>query len=67
MSDPLDFIFDVDTSPHDNVKQGILTSVRSRVIVSDIAFPTPAQAADVAACLAVAVHGGMPTKIERIQ
>ena len=67
MSDPLDFIFNVDLSSHDHLKAGILTVVQTRVILSDLEFPTPALAADTAACLAVAVHGGMPTKIVRIQ
>ena len=67
MADPLDFIFDVDLSTHDHLKHGILTVVRTRVVVSDLEFPTPALAGDTAACLAVAVHGGMPTRIRRIQ
>jgi hypothetical protein len=67
MSDPLDFIFEVDTSLHDDVKQGILTSVRSRVVISDHDFPDPRVAAQVAGCMAVAIHGGMPTRITRLQ
>ena len=57
------YTFDVFTSPHDDVKQGITRRVRSRVVISREEFPTYATAADTAACLAVAVHGGMPTAV----
>lgn len=55
--------FDVSTSPHDDVKEGILVRRWSRVTVSRDDFPTWTRGAEVAACLAVAVHGGMPTEI----
>lgn len=56
--------FDVTTAHHDDMKGGgPYRTVRSRVIVSREAYPTYGLAAEVAACLAVAVHGGMPTEI----
>lgn len=55
--------FDVFTSPHDDVKEGRLERVRSRVLISRDDYPSYAAAYDVAACLAVAVHGGMPTSV----
>lgn len=55
--------FDVFTSPHDDVKEGRLCRVWSRVLVSREEFPTYGIAAETAACLAVAVHGGMPTSV----
>lgn len=55
--------FDVFTSPHDDVKAGRLCRVWSRVVVSVEAYPSSVQASEVAACLAVAVHGGMPTSV----
>ena len=58
-----DYSFDVMTSPHDDVKLGVLARTRSRVTISRDAFPTYAKAYDAAACLAVAVHGGMPTSV----
>lgn len=66
MADPLDFVFDVTTSLHDDVKQGVIVRRLSRVVLSDTDFPTPAMAADVACCMAVAIHGGMPTSVTRV-
>lgn len=60
-----DWQFEVHTSPHDDVKEGVLCTVRSWVVVSAADYPTYASAYDVAACLAVAVHGGMPTRVVR--
>ena len=57
------YSFDVFTSDHDAVKVGHLVQVHSRVVVSASEFPTYGAAAEAAACLAVAVHGGMPTAI----
>jgi hypothetical protein len=57
------YVFDVLTSPHDAVKAGELCRVWSRVVVSRLAYPSYAEAYDMAACLAVAVHGGMPTDV----
>ena len=55
--------FDVFTSPHDDVKVGRIYKRRSRVLISREEYPTYAAAYDAAACLAVAVHGGMPTAV----
>lgn len=55
--------FDVFTCPHDDVKEGRLERVRSRVLISADAYPSYAEAADLAACLAVGMHGGMPTRV----
>lgn len=55
--------FDVFTADHDSIKGGGYTEVWSRVCVSATEYPTYAGAYDVAACLAVAVHGGMPTRV----
>ena len=51
------------TALHDDIKDGITREVRSRVVVSDIEFPDWRVAAQVAGCMAVAIHGGMPTRI----
>jgi hypothetical protein len=61
--DSHDWTFDVTTSPHDDVKQGRLARRHSRVTVSRSEFPDWRVAMSVAACLAVAVHGGMPTSV----
>jgi alpha-D-ribose 1-methylphosphonate 5-triphosphate diphosphatase PhnM len=55
--------FDVFTASHDQVKAGITKAVRSRIVLSASEFPTYSLAADTAACLAVAIHGGMPTAV----
>lgn len=62
-TDPGFYAFDVFTSPHDSVKVGILVTRWSRVNVSSHEYPTITAAAEVAACLAIAVHGGMATSI----
>ena len=55
------YAFDVLTSPHDLVKVGTLDAVRSRVLISrDYTY---AEAMDLAACLAIACHGGMATAV----
>jgi hypothetical protein len=56
------FTIVVHTSRHDAVKVGVLTERVSRVRVSATEFG-PHEAEEVAACLAVAVHGGMPTLV----
>jgi hypothetical protein len=55
--------FDVFTSDHDAVKDGVLVQVWSRVVVSRSEYPKFEDAYATAACLAVAVHGGMPTSV----
>lgn len=55
--------FDVFTSGHDYVKYGLLEQYWSRVLISKEEFPVFEHAYEVAANLAVAVHGGMPTKV----
>lgn len=56
--------FDVTTAHHDDMKGGgDYKTICSRVIVSRKEFPTYGIAAETAACLAVAIHGGMPTEI----
>lgn len=62
-SSPMDWAFDVETSDHDAVKDGVLSQRRSRVVISSTEYPDWRVAYDVAACLAVAVHGGMPTRV----
>ena len=57
------YAFDVFTSRHDDVKAGRVARVRSRVLVSRAEFPRFADAYEVAANLATAVHGGMPTAV----
>lgn len=54
---------DVDTADHDAVKRGVLSQRVSRVHLSTVDFPNPVVAEEVAAQLAVAVHGGMPTNV----
>lgn len=61
--DPPMWSFDVFTSPHDDVKQGVLERVWSRVNVSRVDYPSWVTAYAVAAEMAVAIHGGMPTKV----
>lgn len=66
MTDDLDppmWSFDVFTSPHDDVKRGILERVHSRVTISRTDYPSWVTAYAVAAEIAVAVHGGMPTRV----
>lgn len=59
--------FDVFTALHDDLKGGLHRSdpraVRSRVIISAVDYPNPVVASEVAACLAVAIHGGMPIDV----
>lgn len=52
--------FDVFTALHDDVKLGgDYPRVWSRVVISDIVYPSPTVASEVACTLAVSVHGGM--------
>jgi len=55
--------FDIFTAKHDDIKTGSYQEIWSRVVLSDQEFPNPYFAAETAACLAMAVHGGMATKI----
>lgn len=56
--------FDVITARHDDVKEGgDYRRVRSRVTVSVAEFPSWTKAAQVAGCMAAAIHGGMPVDI----
>lgn len=55
--------FDVFTSPHEDVKKGVIRKTRSRVLISRKDFPSYPTAVEVAANLAVAIHGGMPTEV----
>jgi hypothetical protein len=55
--------FDVFTASHDSVKEGTLVETWSRVLVSKDEFPSSASASEVAGCMAVGIHGGMPTSI----
>lgn len=57
------FEFDVFTALHDDIKGGGFVERRSRILISDIEFPDWRIAAQVAGCMAVAIHGGMPTRI----
>ncbi len=59
-----DWSFDIITAHHDDMKGGgPYRRRRSRVTVSRREFPSWCMAAEVAACMAVAIHGGMPTDI----
>lgn len=55
----------VHTASHDDVKAGRLSTRLTHVRVSAEHF-TPNQAVEVAACMAVAVHGGMPTDVHHV-
>lgn len=56
--------FDVITALHDDMKGGgAYPTVRSRVTVSAIDFPAYTVAAEVAACMAVGIHGGMAINV----
>lgn len=56
--------FDVTTALHDDMKGGgPYKTVRSRIVLSRSEFPSYGLAADMAACLAVAIHGGMATAV----
>jgi hypothetical protein len=55
--------FDVATAHHDDVKHGRTITRWSRVTISATAHPDWRVAAQVAGCLAVTIHGGMPTAI----
>lgn len=58
------FQFDVITADHDAMKGGgDFPTVRSRVTVSATEFPDFRVAAQVAAGMAVCIHGGMPINI----
>lgn len=57
------YAFDVATADHDRVKTGQTVERWSRVVVSADEWPDWRIAAQVAACLAVAHHGGMPTAV----
>lgn len=62
--DPENWSFDVTTALHDDMKGGgPYKTVRSRVTVSRQEFPSWVTAAQVAGCMACAIHGGMPTEI----
>lgn len=54
--------FDVFTATHDQVMAGSVDSVRSRVVLlaEDHSLP---YLADLAACVAASIHGGMPTRV----
>lgn len=61
MNDPKNWSFDVTTALHDDIKGGgDYKTVRSRIVLSRTAYPTYGLASDTAACLAVAIHGGIP-------
>lgn len=58
--------FDVFTVLHDDLKDyGLIhaPTVHSRIVLSPVDFPEHHLAQDTAACLAVAVHGGMPVTV----
>lgn len=60
------YTFDVDTSEHDAVKVGVLVQRTSRVTVLASEFRSWVDASEAAACVAVAIHGGMPTAVRPI-
>lgn len=64
MTDPENWSFDILTAMHDDMKGGgVFVKKRTRVTVSRLEFPKWTTAAEVAACMAMAVHGGMATDI----
>lgn len=64
--DPPHWTFDVATSEHDAVKQGVIVQRWSRVHVSRDSEPQWWEAAQVAALLACSIHGGMPTEVRHV-
>lgn len=63
MYDPPHWTFDVATSDHDAVKQGIIVQRWSRVHISREEFPDWWDAYPLAGVIACSIHGGMPTSI----
>lgn len=62
--DPENWSFDVATALHDDMKGGgVYRETWSRITISRAEYPSWVTAYGVAACLAVAVHGGMPTQV----
>jgi hypothetical protein len=57
--------FDVLTALHDDIKGGLRADrvVRSRVLISAVDYPRWQAASELAACLAVAIPGGMPIAV----
>lgn len=66
-SEPLDppfWSFDVQTADHDDIKETGFTKARwSRVTIDREQVPDWRHAYADAACMAVAIHGGMPTQV----
>lgn len=62
-TDPENWIFDVFIASHDDLKAGVLARRWSTVVISRKEFPDSVAASEAAACLAVAVNGGMPTAV----
>lgn len=60
----LTYQFDVITAHHDDMKDGgDYPTLRSRVTVSAAEFPNRHTAAEVAACMAMSIHGGMAINV----
>jgi hypothetical protein len=66
-STSMDWIVDVWTADHDTWKGAGVGAVRTRMVISHTAYPTYASALDVAACMAVALRGGMPIHTMRVR
>lgn len=62
--DPQVWSFDVQTCDHDDIKAtGLATARWSRVTIDRRQEPDWRKAYADAACMAVAIHGGMPTRV----
>jgi len=62
--DPPYWSFDIQTCDHDDIKVSGYTKARwSRVTINRLEEPVWERAMADAACMAVAIHGGMPTKV----
>ena len=57
------YSFDIETALHDDLKTGSYITRWSRVVVAKDAYTRWETAAEVAACMAVIRHGGMPITI----
>lgn len=62
--DPPFWSFDVTTALHDDIKEtGYTKAIRSRVVIDREQVPDWRHAYADAACMAVAIHGGMPVSV----
>lgn len=55
--------FDVFTADHDDIKTSVFTERHSRIVMDETAFKSMADCSATACCMAIAIHGGMVTRI----